>query len=260
MIMVESLPLALPETSHGAAAQLLLPRRRAGARALPAVVICPDLNDMPGGTGEAASSSCAVWLGRGLAASGVAVTLPATSAASGAARVDERLGAIMATIAQLRRTTAIDRARIGVLGIGSGAALACRVAAEDDIDRVALVGPVAAELVVRRLDRFADRGAERGKPAPNESVDAALMRRLAALQPLRTLAQARPKPTIVVHAASDEQDGPEHAQAIAMAVSLDGRPVERFAIAFIDAGFAAEDDPAVQHAVLAPLAGFFAAR
>lgn len=277
MTSVETLPLALPETMSGATAQLLLPPRRRGARAMPAVVICPGLTNDP---------SPADWIGQGLASRGIAVTLPAVAEPVDERRSGEppedRLGGILevilATIAQLRRTTTIDPARVGVLGIGSGAALACRAAARDEVDRIALVGPVAPELIVRRLDRVAERVAERGRehpaggasgnghapsrrgpapPAPNESTEATLMRRLAALQPLRALAEAKAKPTMILHAATDEHDGPEHARAIAMALVLDGRPVERLAVAFVDASFQAEGDAPMQQAVLAPLGVFF---
>lgn len=276
--MFETLPLALPESSNGAAAQLILPKRRRGGHLLAAVVICPDLvggdgvhgrlpgHNAPGDQPEsrpadrdATTRATAEWIARGLARGGAAVTLPAPPSASGAGRVDECLGSVIATVAQLRRTSTIDAQRIAVLGIGTGAAIACAVGAGGHVARIAFVGPVAPELIVRRLDRAADRGGDRAAERGRESSDAAIMRRLAAAQPLRTLATAPPRPTLIVHSASDEQDGPEHAQAIAMALELDGRTVERIAVAFVDPEFEAIDDEVMRAAVLAPLKTFLLA-
>jgi len=271
--VVEALNLALPDAVDGTAA-LRLPRRRRGGAALAAVVLCPDLpgTDDPDDGPSAATTE---WIADGLTQGGIATCLPAPSPGDGPSRVDAQLATVRAIVAQLRRTSPIDPSQIGVLGLGRAAALACVVGAEPGMAKVAMVAPVAPEIVVRRLDRLAERAIESRAAAsagveprrrttstfpapPGESADAATARRLAALQPLRALAQAPPRPTLIVHSATDERDGPEHAQAIAMALRLDGRHVDVLAVGFVGATFAVgEEDAPLREAVVAPLVDFF---
>lgn len=181
-----------------------------------AVVCCPE--PLVGRTAPAE------WLREGLLAAGLALlTLErAADAPPGPATLWDLVAGVEDALEQASGDARFDSTRIGVFGVRSGAALALIGGRKEHASRIAMLMPWAAEVAARRVE----------KGAASSSRDV-LVRTLADLQPLRTLAEAPAKPTLLLHAAADREGGPEHALAIAMALHLDGRHIERMALAFV---------------------------
>lgn len=126
----------------------------------------------------------------------------------------------------------IDPHRVTVLGLAGGTPLAMVAGSRPAAARVILLLPWSVEIAARRVERHG------GTPRD------ALICTLAELQPLRTLAEAPPKPTLLLHAAVDGSGGHDHAISIAMALSLDGRPIDRLALALRSPELFGHDAPA----------------
>lgn len=218
---------------------IALPPRRKSSERSPAVLLLPDpvAHDDLRDAGAALTAE----LRQLLRGHGVASALPRIPAkAEPSALID----AIGLAITRLAGDASVMRNGIGLIGFGHGAALACLLGARPDVRSVALVAPVSVEVAARRLDRSGDIAIEREN----------MIRGLAALHPLKTLAGAAPRPVLILRGAADERHGPEHAIGMAMALSLDGRPLERCEVAFGDGAFS---EPSVRAAVAERLATFF---
>lgn len=214
----------------------LVPRVHAPARArkpLAAVACSPD----PLG----ARSAPPTWLVEGLVARGLLVVtleLQAPSRAAGEAEGSSNggppmgdaltsltlwdlVGGMEDALEAAASSPGVDASRVGVLGVQGGSPLALVGGSRPAASRLAVMLPWSPEIAARRIERSAG-------GSPRE----ALIKALAELQPLRALADAPAKPTLVLHAAADRNGGPEHALAIAMGLHLDGRHIERLALAF----------------------------
>lgn len=208
-----------------------------------AVVCCPE--PLLGRTGPSE------WLLEGLLAAGLAVAAleRAADAPAGPATLWDLVASVEDALERVSMDSRVDPTRIGVLGVRSGSALALIGGRNPSASRVAMLLPWAAEVAARRMDK-----------GPASSSRDVLVRMIAELQPLRTLAEAPAKPTLLLHAAADQEGGPEHALAIAMALHLDGRHIERMALAFVaPEGLEREDEPEAdaRRSVVDALSRFF---
>jgi hypothetical protein len=157
------------------------------------------------------------------------------------------VGGMEDALAAAAEAPGVDPSRLMVLGVAGGTPLAMIGGSRPSATRVSVLLPWSVEVAARRLDRAAS--------TPKD----ALVRALLELQPLRVLAEAPPKPTLLLHAAGDRQSGHDHALSIAMALHLDGRPIERLALAFCDPATVIVDEPtdeACSAAILTALAEF----
>jgi len=217
---------------------IALPPRRKASERIPAALL---LADWVAGEEERGDGLALVAeLRELLRGHGVASAVPRVPSGADPASL---IAAVERAITRLAEDDAVMRNGIGLIGFGHGAALACLLGARSDVRCVALVGPVSVEVAARRLDRSGDIAADREN----------MIRGLAALQPLKALASAAPRPVLILRGAADERHAADHAIGMAMALSLDGRPLERCEVAF---GDQALGDASVRAAVAERLATF----
>ncbi|HMN97172.1 MAG TPA: hypothetical protein PKC43_11840 [Phycisphaerales bacterium] len=277
--------VARPDAEVDPLPDVALPRRRRG-RSLPAAVLLvedpfPPLRPLAtpdraaNGNGallptEPAPVAPLRWLREALVDAGIAVIGEApviegadagTSAPGGSDTAPSRspgppsFAELVAKVAALVTMAAdhphlranLDPRRLVLAATGRAAAVAMEVAARSPGLPLVLISPVAVELVVRRLDR----AAEKGVPTP-PSDEERFIRDAGARQPMRLLALAEPRPIAIIHPAAELRAG-EHAEAVATALRLDGRVVERVAVAFAGRSLA---EPHARAAVTAALARF----
>jgi len=207
----------------------------------PVVVCSPDPFEGHAGPPE--------WLIDGLLADGASVVTleSAPDRPLGTLTLWDLVGGMEDALSAAAEAPGADPARVVVLGIAGGTPLAMIGGSRPLARRVGLLLPWSVEIAARRVERSGSN--------PRD----ALVRALTELQPLRALAEAPAKPTLLLHAAGDRNGGHDHALSIAMALHLDGRPVESLAVAFCEPAAiladASRDDPC-REAILTALSAF----